>query len=89
VLDLPWDDVDGASVETTGKGRVIVRVTMRGAASPRDHKHDPLAVKAASGQEKDAAKVVASINEEAATRRRWRELAERDHREAEPTESAS
>ncbi len=83
VRELAWDEVAGARVETTGKGRAVVRVEVRDVTSPRDHRDDPLAVKAGSGQEKDAAAVVALINEEAGTRRRWREIAE--HR----TDSAS
>lgn len=75
VLVLEWDEVAGATLELTGKGRSIVRVAVVGPHAVDDHRDDPYAVKAGRDQAESAVAVVDRINEEAATRRRWHEQA--------------
>lgn len=73
---VAWDDLAGVSVETSKKGRAVVRLQVRGVTPATDHRLDPFAVKAGSGQGADALAVAERIEEELRTRRRWRELAD-------------
>ena len=75
---VAWDDVTGARVERTAKGRAVVRIGVRGVQAPADHRDDRYAVKAGSDQTDDADVVAALVNDEVATRNRWRDLAGRD-----------
>ncbi|NUR09831.1 MAG: hypothetical protein HOQ22_14155 [Nocardioidaceae bacterium] len=69
---VEWDDVTGAEVRTTRKGRAVVRVGVTGAEQTDDHRHDPYAVKVARHQSEAAYRLVEQVNEEVAARRRWR-----------------
>jgi hypothetical protein len=68
-----WTDVIGARVESTGKGRTILRVDVVGASSVADHRLDPHAFKLSKTDVASAGAVVDRIEAEVAARRRWRE----------------
>lgn len=73
VRQVEWDQVAGAAIEVTGKGRSVVRVQVVGAPVVADHRVDPFAVKVARGQAENARDLVQRINDEVDVRRRWRE----------------
>lgn len=68
---LGWDDVTGASVRTTRKGRPVIQVGVVGGSTAQDHRTDPFAVKLRRKQSQDADRLVAQIEDEVAGRRRW------------------
>jgi hypothetical protein len=73
MVHVLWDEVTGAELQTTGKGRIVVRVGVVGAPATTGHRHDPYAVKVTRKQSQAARRLVEHINEEAAAHRRWRE----------------
>jgi hypothetical protein len=73
VRDVGWDQVMGATVQTSRKGRPIVRVAVAGARAAAHHRDDPYAVKVRRGQTAAADEMVAEINAEVEVRNRWRE----------------
>jgi hypothetical protein len=75
-VDVGWDELTGAAVERTRKGRPVVRVSVAGVSAPEHHRDDPYAVKASRRQSEAAHQLVQHIEEEVAARRRWREHAE-------------
>lgn len=77
-----WDAVTGAAVQTTGKGRAVVRVEVGGAPSTAPHREDPLALKVRRRDSDLAHALVEQINAEAAGRRRWAESSDETAQEA-------
>ncbi|RYU15113.1 hypothetical protein [Nocardioides iriomotensis] len=73
LIHVAWDDVTGAELQKTGKGRTVVRVGVAGATVATGHRHDPYAVKVRRKQSEAASRLVEHVNEEAAAHRRWRE----------------
>jgi hypothetical protein len=71
-VQVAWDDVTGAELQTTGKGRIVVRVGVAGAPATKEHRHDPYALKVTRKQSESARRLVEHVNEEATARRRWR-----------------
>src|SRR5215510_4886501 len=65
-VHVEWDDVTGAEVQTTRKGRSVVRVGVAGAEETAQHRHDPYAVKVARNQSEAAHRLVEQVNEEVA-----------------------
>jgi hypothetical protein len=76
LTNIGWEDVAGAGVETTGKGRPVVRVDVVGTPRPAHHRDDPHAVKVGRADRGTAVALVEQINAEVEVRRRWRELAQ-------------
>ena len=76
-IDVGWDDVTGAEVQTTSKGRPVIRVAVAGAPAVARHQDDPHALKLSRKLSEPAHELVEQINDEAAARRRWREHAQR------------
>jgi hypothetical protein len=74
-VHVSWDDVEGADVQVTRKGRVVLLVAVAGAAPVEHHRYDPYALKVPRAQSDLAHALVGQINDEVATRRRWRETA--------------
>lgn len=72
LVHVAWDDVTGAELQTTGKGRTVVRVGVAGVSAAKEHRHDPYALKVTRKQSESARRLVEHVNEEAAARRRWR-----------------
>jgi hypothetical protein len=72
-IHVGWDDVTGAEVETTSKGRTVIRVSVAGTAATAHHREDAHAVKVPRNQSDTAHQLVEQINDEVAARRRWRE----------------
>jgi hypothetical protein len=75
-LHVDWNDVTGAEVQTTNKGRPVIRVGVTDAADAAHHRDDPHAVKLPRKQSLFAHQLVAQINDEVAARRRWRQHAQ-------------
>ncbi|WP_284532553.1 hypothetical protein [Nocardioides sp. T2.26MG-1] len=73
--EIGWDDVTGAVLQTSRKGRAIVRVLVADAAVVEKHRDDPYAVKVFRGDTADASAVVELIEHEVRVRRDWREQA--------------
>lgn len=73
VRDLEWDQVLGASVQSSGKGRPVIRVAVVGAREVADHRHDPNSLTLGRDHEAAARRMVADINAEVAVRDRWRQ----------------
>jgi len=73
VHTVDWDDVLGAEIQTTGKGRAVVRVAVLGATATGPHRDDPYALKAQRGESERARELADRINEEVGVRRRWRD----------------
>ena len=71
-----WDDVTGATVQMSRKGRTVIRVAVAGAPDVAHHRDDPFAVKVPRKRSDTADEVVRHINAEVVARRRWRENAE-------------
>lgn len=71
---VDWSNIDGATLETSQRGRPIVRVLVSGTAVEH-HRDDPHAVKLSHKQADEAQQFVDRVNEEVDTRRRWRRLA--------------
>jgi hypothetical protein len=74
-IHVGWDDVTGAEVETTSKGRAVIRVGVVGVPVPEHHRDDPHAVKVPRNQAESAHQLVEQINDEVAARRRWQQHA--------------
>ena len=74
-IHVGWDDVTGAEVQTTSKGRPVIRVGVSGAPAVAHHRDDPHAIKVPRKQSHSAQQLVTEINSEVAARRRWRENA--------------
>jgi len=74
-IHVGWDEVAGAEVETTKKGRAVVRVRVSGAPDIARHQDDPYAVKVPRNQTETARRIVQQINDEVSARRRWRQHA--------------
>lgn len=72
-IEIEWDDVTGATIDTTSGGRSVIRVGVAAAPDADHHRHDPYAIKAQRGQTELAEQLVERINHEVAVRRRWRE----------------
>lgn len=72
---LPWEDVTGASVDTTRKGHAVVRVQVAGATPVERHREDPHAIKVPRHQAHAALELVDRINDEVAGRLRWKRAA--------------
>ena len=75
-LHAGWDDVTGAEVQTTSKGRPVIRVGVAGAPAAAHHRDDPHAIKVPRKESVSAHQLVAEINDEVAARRRWRQQAQ-------------
>jgi hypothetical protein len=75
VRDLEWEQVTGATVQTTRKGRAVIRVGVAGAPAVARHRDDPFAVKVPRKRTATAHELVERINDEVDARRRWRERA--------------
>lgn len=73
--EIGWDDVTGAVLQTSRKGRTIVRVVVAGGPVVEKHRDDPYAVKVFRGDAADASAVVELIEHEVQVRRNWREQA--------------
>ena len=73
VTDVDWDHVTGATVQSSRKGRPVIRVAVSGWADVADHRHDPHAVTLRRDQAAAAATLVEGINAEVEVRNRWRE----------------
>jgi hypothetical protein len=76
VRDIAWDDVRGAAVETTPKGREVLRIAVAGTPVAGDHRVDPYALKVPRKASPAAAALAEHINAEVAVRRTWREHAQ-------------
>lgn len=74
-VHVGWDDVEGADIRITRKGRVVLLLVVAGAAPVEHHRHDPYALKVPRAQAELAHQLVDQINDEVATRRRWRDTA--------------
>jgi hypothetical protein len=72
-IHVDWDDVSGAEVQTTRKGRPVIRLHVAGAATPVHQRDDPHAIKLPRKQAGIAHQLVAQINDEVSGRRRWRQ----------------
>ncbi len=77
-IHVEWNDVTGAEVESTSKGRLVIRVGVAGERAAAHHRDDPHAVKVPRRQEAAAHDLVTQINHEVAARRRWRQHAQTD-----------
>lgn len=69
---VDWDDIAGVEAQTTGKGRVVIRLAVVGAPAASHHRSDPYAVRVPRKQAEAAHALVRQIDEEVAARRRWR-----------------
>ena len=75
-IDVGWDDVTDAEVQTTSKGRPVIRVGVAGAPAVAHHRDDPYAIKVPRKQSGLAHELVAQIQDEVVARRRWRDHAQ-------------
>ena len=75
-IHVDWNDVTGAELQTTSKGRPVIRVGVTGIPAASRHRDDPHAVKVFRKHSASAHQLVAQINDEVAARRRWREHAQ-------------
>jgi hypothetical protein len=75
-VDVGWDELTGAVVERTRKGRPVVRISVAGVSASEHHRDDPYALKVPRRQSEAAHQLVEQIEGEVAARRRWRERAE-------------
>jgi hypothetical protein len=73
---VAWQDVTGAEIQVSRKGRPIVRVGVAHVPRPDRHREDPHALKVPRNKAAQAQELVDRINEEASTRRRWRQHSE-------------
>ena len=73
--EIDWDRVAGATLQTSRKGRSIVRVAVTDAPSVASHRDDPYAVKVSRAEAADAPALVELIEHEVRVRRSWREQA--------------
>lgn len=73
VQDLAWEQVTGVTVQTSRKGRAVIRVAVAGAPPVAHHRDDPYAVKAPRKQTATAHELADQISAEVEARRRWRE----------------
>lgn len=73
ISSVEWGDVVGAEVQTTRKGRAIVRVAVEGAPPVDVHRDDPYALKVPRKLADHAQELADRINEEVGVRRRWRD----------------
>lgn len=69
---VDWQDVTGAVLEVSGKGRPVIRVRVAGVSAVGHHRADPYAIKVARRQAEAARDLVDHIEDEVAARRRWR-----------------
>jgi hypothetical protein len=72
VRQVGWDEVQGAIIELSRKGRPVVRDVVLGEPAGEHHRHDPFSLKVPRHQSQSAQELVAHINAEADARRRWR-----------------
>jgi hypothetical protein len=79
VRHVDWDDVLGATVQLSRKGRPVVRIAVLGEPTPEHHRDDPFSIKVPRNQVQSAHDLVQHINAEVDVRRRWRENADRRH----------
>lgn len=70
--EVGWEKVTGATVQTTGNGRPVIRVAVADASSDTHHRDDPYAVKVPRKKVASAHELVDQINAEVEGRRRWR-----------------
>jgi hypothetical protein len=75
ICELEWDQILGATLQTSRKGRTIVRVAVAGAPVVAKHRDDPYAIKVLRREASSAPAVVELIEHEVQVRRRWREQA--------------
>ena len=78
VHEVGWERVTGASVQTTGKGRTVIRVAVADVPAGSHHRDDPYAVKIPRKKAASAHELVDQINAEVEGRRRWRRHATED-----------
>jgi hypothetical protein len=75
---VDWDDVTGAEIRISGKGRAIVRVSVAGQDAVPRPRDDPHALKVPRKQAGTAHLLVEQINGEVAARRLWSRHARED-----------
>ncbi len=73
VQDLAWDQVAGATVQVSRKGRAVIRVAVVGAPAVDHHRDDPYALKVPRKSTAAVPELVDRINAEVDARHRWRE----------------
>ena len=73
--DIDWDRVAGATLQTSRKGRTIVRLVVTDAPVVAKHRDDPYAVKVSHADAGAAGALVEMIEHEVQVRRRWRDQA--------------
>ncbi|WP_139175716.1 hypothetical protein [Nocardioides lianchengensis] len=78
VQEVLWDDLVGAELVHTRKGRPVFRVLVVGARAGLPLREDPYALKLPRAADERAAELVEQVAREVAVRRRWREHAEDD-----------
>ena len=66
-----WDELSGAEVQTTGKGRPVIRVRVHGGPTPQHHRSDPFALRLPRKHAEAARRLVEQIEDEVAARRQW------------------
>lgn len=75
VYELEWAQVAGATLQTSRKGRTIIRVAVVDAPVVAKHRDDPYAIKVLRAEASSAPAVVELIEHEVQVRRGWREQA--------------
>lgn len=69
---VAWADIESAELGQTRSGRPLIRIRVRGADRPSDHRHDPHALKVSTKQRDAASRFVDLVNQEVEGRRRWK-----------------
>ncbi len=72
ICELDWDQVEGATLQTSRKGRAIVRIAVVDAPEVARHRDDPYAVKVSRADTATAPAMVDLIEHEVRVRRSWR-----------------
>lgn len=72
---VDWEQILGAEVAWSRKGRPIVRIAVEGAPRASRHRDDPHAIKVPRKSAAQAGEFVELVNAEIALRRRWRAAA--------------
>lgn len=76
VHEVVWEDVLGAEVTHTGKGRPVLRVAVAGAPTDLPRRDDPYSVTVPRKEAPRAFELAEQITLEVDVRRRWREHAD-------------
>ena len=72
VRQVDWASIAEAALTESRKGKSVVRIVVQDAAAVSDSRDDPHALKVKRSDLDHAREFVARVNDEIATRRRWR-----------------